>query len=106
MSEIAEKLDEARALIEKGWCQDSYAKRGCVCSLGAINKVTSGNANLEFRTGWTDMTAALAEAIGVFCNADIPLWNDDPKRTQAEVIEAFRKAADLARSEAAAVGGR
>jgi hypothetical protein len=28
-------------------------------------------------------------------------WNDQPERTQAEVIEAFRKAAELARSEQA-----
>jgi hypothetical protein len=100
---VADKLDEARALIEaRGWAQDSYCVGGQVCALGAINIVTSGSPTLEFRIGWTDMCDALEAAIGLSTSCDIPIWNDSPKRTQAEVIEAFRKAADLVRSGKAA----
>jgi hypothetical protein len=96
---IAEKLDEARKLIEaRGWCRNNYTCGGKVCALGAINAVTSGNPTLEFRTPWSAMTCALADAIGASGTSEIPTWNDAPERTQAEVIEAFRKASQLSRN--------
>jgi hypothetical protein len=99
---IADKLDDARALIEKGWCQKDYAQDRCgsgiwyddpqavcYCAVGAIRAVCG-----------EDEIADVAERTveGVVGAASLISWND--KHTQAEVIEAFRKAAELARGEA------
>jgi hypothetical protein len=99
---IAAKLDEARALIEKGWCQKDYARDAggagewptdaacaCYCSAGAIMAIANENLELE---------DALEDAFRKATGGSIITWNDHPNRTQAEVIEAFRKAAELARS--------
>jgi hypothetical protein len=107
-ADIADKLDEARALIERGWCQgdDAKGKSGkpvdvygryatCFCAYGAIMRVTSERGRHVIRY---PMRTALVEAIG---NKSLEGWNDSKSRTQAEVIEAFRKAAELARAEAA-----
>ena len=95
---VATKLDEARALIERGWVQGSYenAHGNCFCSLGAIEQV-GGDCWNELPELWQP----LAQAIGTNpCEGfAIATWNDAPGRTQAEVVEAFRKAAELARTE-------
>lgn len=109
-AEIADKLDEARALIEKGWTQAAYArgKSGrsavpssraavCFCAVGALaaasrkkypNSAIEGIRELSLSVGGDGYETAILE------------WNDAPERTQAEVIEAFRKAAELARDAA------
>jgi hypothetical protein len=107
---IADKLDEARALIEKGWCQGEYARgksgrkadptgryAACFCAVGAL-----GAANRQWPWGGMLGLSELNAAIGSFRQGEVPIldWNDIEWRTQAEVIEAFRKAAELARAEA------
>lgn len=94
---IADKLDEARALIEKGWTQGTFSDRcGSYCALGAVLEVTIRD------TGESSLTAGvLARAIGLPDLYSVPRWNDDPKRKKREVVEAFRKAAELARAELA-----
>lgn len=95
---IAAKLDEARALIERpyGWARNDYEVNGAYCTIGAIRKVTSGDPST-----WSEDSGCIEHfmrrSIGR-CWLDV--WNDEPERTQAEVIEAFRKAAELARAEA------
>lgn len=98
MSDIAAKLDEARALIEaRGWCQGDYEHNGGFCVIGAIRKVTSG---APFT--WSDESGALERFMrGTLGLCWLDVWNDDRDRTQADVVEAFRKAAELARSEQA-----
>lgn len=95
MSEIAVKLREARALIERGWCQRAFIKNtpfGCAyCADGAIC-ATAGDGEGEYGP----MLAALKRATGVPSHADIWSWNDTPERTQAEVLEAFDRAIALA----------
>jgi hypothetical protein len=96
---IADKLDEARALIEKGWCQGAFERRGCFCLYGAISQVTLGQADADSRS-----TEPLEELVAKAINDgseswELARWNDAYGRTQAEVIEAFRKAAELARGE-------
>ena len=110
MADIAAKLDEARALIEPegAWTQGKYArgKSGreakatsksavCFCAMGAVGRVfDDSHPNL-----CTPGMPHLAKAAGTDC---IYQWNDAPERTQAEVIEALRKAAELARQEQSA----
>jgi hypothetical protein len=97
--EIAAKLDEARALIEKGWVRGSYEVKGCgFCTYGAVQKAVTGNAEEECNPRTKPLEALLRQVTGA---TSLAHWNDAPERTQAEVIEAFRKAAELARGEAA-----
>ncbi len=101
--EIAAKLDEARALIERGWCQGLFEMRSitesCFCLYGAVNRVVAGDAESDLVGD--EYFLPLARAIGEDRNPlNLAEWNDAPGRTQAEVVEAFRKAADLARGEA------
>jgi hypothetical protein len=110
VSTAAEKLDEARVLIERGWTQGEYArgekgssvdylkdKATCFCAAGAI-----GAVNKHWPTSSLPGMRYLSLAVGGDGDeADVLNWNDAPERTQAEVVEAFRKAAELARGEAA-----
>jgi hypothetical protein len=98
MTDISNKLREARALIERGWCQRAYGRDAdgcsvyednpsaiCWCASGAINAKADYAARRVF-----------GEAIGTDC---IPGWNDAPERTQAEVLAAFDKAIELAEAQ-------
>jgi hypothetical protein len=104
---VADKLREARALIERGWTQghDAIDRAGedidprmdeaaCWCINGAL-----------YRAGDRDDGAErlLEQAIGHSGEEDFELspvidWNDAPERTQAEVLAAFDKAITLADS--------
>ena len=100
---VADKLAEARKLIERGWTQRRYAvdedgksveecssKAVAFCATGALNRAFGGDE------GWWEARDLLSETVGQY----ITCWNDSHIRTQAEVIEAFRKAEELAREEA------
>lgn len=105
MSAVADKLAEARKLIEAGWTQDAYARgksgrevdplgRGgvCYCAAGAI--MHAENCGIFV---FSDGFHFLKRAIG---GGNVYDWNDHRKRTQAEVIAAFHEAETLAREEA------
>ena len=98
MNPVADKLDEARALIEKGWAQGSYAldEHGFQVDYKDPAAVCFFASAALWATGCDLDTRDLFKR--VIGETIIPLWNDAEDRTQAEVIEAFRKAADLARS--------
>ena len=99
---IADKLDEARALIEKGWCKSAYARtadnRPCSaksdyavrwCAVGAIARIDD----------YGGLYGCVAKVVGI---DNLSGWNDAHERTQAEVIDAFKRAAELARSQVTA----
>ena len=95
---VAAKLDEARALIERGWTQEVEARDAdgvevfddaeeavCFCAVGALNRVGySATAHRALK--------------GVVGGEDVVDWNDSPHRTQADVIDAFKRAAAGVRS--------
>lgn len=102
---VVDVLRQARERVASGWCQRWLAvdSRGhpihysdpnaCeFCAMGAIsvsgNKIDSYFAFDLLRT-----------AIG---NESIATWNDDPFRTQRQVVDAFDKAIELAASPAQA----
>lgn len=87
-------LLDAQALIERGWCQCALANGGGVCALGAINQATTGDPYKNDFVNNSGAHRALKRVIG---GDSIVKWNNAPERTQAEVIEAFGKAAELAR---------
>lgn len=91
-----EVLIAARALIAKGWTQGYLARdeRGlvtrpsgdeavCWCCIGALSAVAKCGPI------WSAVDA-LSGAVGGA--GQIARWNDAPKRTQAEVLEAFDRA--------------
>ena len=98
MSDTAQILKNARALVARGWCQGHYAERenGETCDLvsgeavrwcaeGAIHNATFGAKHWIWR-----------EVNDAFCKASdtdhIPSFNDAPGRTQADVLAAFDRA--------------
>jgi hypothetical protein len=98
MSNVADKLDQARALIEKGWCQyhsaliargqiAPYSEAERFCSYGAVTAVDRISAG------------RMLNLLDQVADGNIIRFNDTPGRTQAEVIDAFKRAAELARSE-------
>jgi hypothetical protein len=104
VSAVADKLREARALIEpyEQWCQghSAYDDRGhrtietdplarSWCTIGAVSRVYGAHWSLEYCAAIN----ALRRATG---QPDLVWWNDQPHRPHAEVLAAFDKAIELA----------
>ena len=102
MNAVADKLDEARALIEGGWSQCRYAINAAgesvdvasdeavaFCATGALNRIFT-----EQDGGWRTASDLLSEVVGEY----ITVWNDHYTRTKPEVVAAFKRAAELARA--------
>lgn len=103
MSEVKQTLIAARALIEKGWTQDAYARDAdgaacsvnddratCFCMNGAVMRV----AGIYRENDALMVFTALGSAAGVTRYSHH--WNDAPGRTQAEVLALFDKAIEAA----------
>jgi hypothetical protein len=102
-------LIEARRLINNGWIQKMFARNAqghmcgwnseeakSYCSIGAIYKAS--NWSKTYNTGLCfDVFNALSDHIGIERYGQGPaecivFFNDAPKRTKAEVLDAFDKA--------------
>ena len=92
-------LQAARDLIAKGWTQGAYARdaRDAVtpyggpsackfCASGAIAHIIGGNAAASDE--WYRALRVLTETT----NWPIASWNDQPYRTQADVLSAYDRA--------------
>lgn len=99
-------LKSAKALVEKGWCQNTYAKTAkgkptdsynpnavAWCMRGAMASAAANDFNADF----VEASITLEKALGAMWIAD---WNDASWRTKAEVIAAFEEAINLAKVEA------
>lgn len=97
MSASVEKLKAARELVARpgGWTQEAFARDDegqqtqsrsrdavCWCAEGALKASRSGFAEFDF----------LQKLLGL----PIAVWNDEPGRTQADVVAAFDRAIALA----------
>lgn len=92
---IQKILTAAIALIEKGWCQNSCAKiNGKPCSvsnkyatefdlLGALHRA-AGSKTLWDEAIWDYFPEDIGKNPG--------RWNDNPKRTQEQVVTALKDA--------------
>ena len=91
-------LRAAAALIEhEGWIQGDYFRPGeGYCVLGAIRDSAQEVFGHPVTVG---ACKAVRDMVGISGPASISLWNDSPKRTQAEVITTLRAAADKAEQE-------
>jgi hypothetical protein len=103
---VADKLREARALIERGWVQvlvagDAKGRSAPLhsdtavvfCPYGALQRVTVADNGLYGR-----LLELVKRAVGLGKGSSLIVWNDAPERTQAEVLAAFDKAIELAES--------
>lgn len=113
MSEVRDILNAAADLIEPegAWTVEAEARNAagqdidvldlddseddtnpvCWCAGGAIFKAANKLGNN--RSLASSALRFLESSLGV---ASVPAWNDEPGRTQAEVVAALRKAAEEA----------
>ena len=96
----ASVLRAAAALIEhEGWTQGvlrNYAT-GARCAYGAIFDVTIFHPVTPQQTELLDRAhSTLLDFLHMKKGLSVSAWNDDPSRTQAEVITTLRAAADQA----------
>jgi hypothetical protein len=107
VSAVADKLREAKALIEKGWTRHEFESGDCVCATGAIlrayNLAPFGSDLEKFRrleaTKLLQDAVGAEQALGGFGVNSIVAWNDREDRTQAEVLAAFDRAIELAETQ-------
>lgn len=104
-----EILEAGRARIEKGWCQGHYALTAeseiplsatgppaAWCAIGALIDVQSRPFPREADNF---LEAAVMEWSGY---ANVLRWNDEPGRTQADVLALYDRA--IAKAKAAEAG--
>ena len=94
---IIATLVAARDIVSRGWCRKHYQRCGWrtwfrqqYCALGAIMEA-AGNDDAIVGAGRRFAAANGMESIWLYRHA-IPLWNDAPNRTKAEVVAAFDRA--------------
>lgn len=101
-----EILQRALKIIEEhGWTKRTFKNRkGCFCSIGAINFAANGDAT-GFRHGGQKTITLYHDARDIFYKAISPPWllkngiagwNDSTARTKEEVIAAFKRAIRIA----------
>lgn len=102
-------LRKAERRIKKGWTQRTYArdKEGVTIrsdSKHAVQFCLLGSINEETRTNKDDTVIAAKEAImhvqpAIVSDDGLHYWNDDPFRTQEQVLDTLHKAVNLVRRE-------
>ena len=80
--------------IQKGWCQGSEArtKTGKKCSTHSPNAAAWCLAGALHKIYSADERGVIDDRIYELIDTNIIDWNDDPKRTKAEVIALLKKA--------------
>ncbi len=79
-------------LAREGWAQGEMRTSSGWCLVGALNEV-AGEASLG--TAWWLLHLMVAARSGLDA---IPVWNDVPGRTSAEVLELVADAVEFART--------
>lgn len=102
----SEVLSRAADLIEPegAWTQENWwdgptstpESATCWCAEGAICRVEGRNYSVD--VSMRAPCSFLARHLGV-PPTGVPAWNNHPSRTQAEVVQALRDAAELAKAE-------
>ena len=90
-NQVALVLQKARdLLVKKGWIQGGMQSEYGFCSIGAIMAAArvEGRSLDNSNHSYWQAKRALGETISTAI-IPIPSWNDDPKRTKAEVLAAF-----------------
>lgn len=95
MSDVADKLREARALIERGWTRGEFERAGRVCLLGAVNRVAPV---ITLRIACLDTLSEVISGVPYWGSA-LAQWND-AQPSKKPVLAAFDKAIELAEKSA------
>lgn len=105
MNQVALDLArEARARIAEGWVQGQLETAdGRCCAWGAL-ECAYDDALEPGLIDFTVLEDAYSKCIGtlrqrVIGGQQIPVWNDAPERTQAEVLAAFDKMIEIFEGE-------
>jgi hypothetical protein len=95
--QIKAVLLDAAKLVEQGWCQGVPTAvidgRRCYCAVYAIC-IASGGGMLS-----NHAVDAVKDHLGLERRIRFAVWNDALERTQAEVVAAFRGAAESLEKE-------
>jgi len=91
-----------------GWTQGREVDHlGHVCAVGALRRTTLRSLSLSFAVDQPKVHAyvlqihnsKIMELMGIGDYSSIPSWNDGPRRTREEVIDAFTRAAKTLRDQ-------
>jgi len=93
-------LIEARSILSRGWIQGSAYnyERTAFCAGGAIDRAFQNQGYTNDREGREIFQLAERAVLQVACRSwslpfcNIPMWNDMPGRTKAEVLRTFDEA--------------
>lgn len=79
---------------QHGWTQNTYENTaGQVCTSGALLKVTRSDMVVGHTYPGSDWTDAVRE-LNKFVAEPVAYWNDQPGRTEAEVLEVLDQLAE------------
>lgn len=94
-------LTNARERVARGWCQGSkeYMKPEAVfvCAQGAIWRALSPAVYPKFGPAFVRFLQ-IVESMETVIRSRLPSWNDDPRRTQAEVLAVFDRVIAVAKA--------
>jgi hypothetical protein len=95
--ETLDVLIRARAEVEKGWCQDvAVDSGGNVCALGALETAVGVEKYARVYAtrydGIRGARGALTNALPADRPPSVPLFNDTPETTKADVLALFDRA--------------
>lgn len=92
MSAVADKLREARALIERGWTRGEFQRGERYCAVGAICEAAADYGEYELMRKALWAAEPRSKAMGM------PNWND-AQSSKKPVLAAFDKAIELAEAQ-------
>jgi hypothetical protein len=93
VSAVADKLREAKALIERGWTRGESSRDGRVCALGALAMALRGDPNAAlYGRDYRDISRIFEQVIG---DDTLYEWNDR-QPSKKPVLAAFDRAIELA----------
>src|SRR5215510_9152762 len=101
-NDTSQILRDAAEIVARGWCQGAWAQDKndesvAPCSDDAVKWCAIGALILAVRSQpCPDIAGALTALGRAIRMASASQWNDNPKRTQAQVVNALRRAARLA----------
>jgi hypothetical protein len=91
---VTDMLRGGRRKVEAGWCQERMRRAGSVCMIGALS-VTDYDSFVQAEELFLQAIRLLG-----YTFTSVPSFNDEPGRTQREVLAVFNRAIELSRSKA------
>ena len=88
-SPVTRMLMDGKQRLQLGWCRGTMRQRGSACMIGSLEV-----ADFEV---FVEAEKILLQAINSFGHSyrSVPEFNDDPGRTQQQVLAVYDKAIEL-----------